>query len=213
VCLEATRRIARAIPGAIDIASARAGSATATALATTVLKEMLMTRVKVAFGLVVLAGVVGVAAGAVALSAHTPAEDPPKKDSPPAKKEDPAAKEAKLLEGEWKVVAVEADGHEAGPDDNKRMRWVIKGNEIQATYPDGDTGKMTFKIDPGKKPKQIDLIAPEGATKGTDPGIYKLEGGRLTVCLRSDMSKGKGRPTEFDGGPGLGMITFERVKK
>ncbi len=225
-CLEAGRGVALASSAisttAFVVAHPSGAAPHVAALAEVVIQEMLMTRLKLGFGLVAFAGLLVGSGVAARNELHATGSSRPKVSSespPPAGKErpaaaeTPAAKEAKLLEGEWKVVAVGADGQEAKADDIKGMRWVIKGNEIQATDPDGSTGKMTFKIDPGKKPKQIDLIGQEGAKKGTDLGIYKLEEGGLTICLRSDMSKGKGRPTEFDGGPGLGMITFERVKK
>lgn len=225
-CVEAGRGVALASSAisttAFVVAHPSGAAPHVAALAEVVIQEMLMTRLKLGFGLVAFAGLLvgsGVAArnelhATGSSRANVSSESPPPAGKEkPAAAESPAAKEAKLLEGEWNVVAVGADGHEGSPDDHKRMRWVIKGNEIQVTYPDGDNEKMTFRIDPGKTPKQIDLIAQEGAKKGADLGIYKLEGGRLTVCVRSDMAKGKGRPAEFDGGAGLGMITLERVKK
>ena len=45
-------------------------------------------------------------------------------------------------------------------------------------------------------------------------GIYKLEKGRLTICLGDEKKAGK-RPTELkaDAGTGQSLISFERKKE
>src|SRR5207245_805554 len=56
----------------------------------------------------------------------------------------------------------------------------------------------------------------EGDLKGTtSPGIYKLEKGRLTICLRDEKNVAKGYPKEFtaDKGSGQAMITLEKIKE
>ena len=66
-----------------------------------------------------------------------------------------ADRDAKLLEGEWVVVAAEDEGVTVSDDDVKGNKWVFKGTEITGICPDGTTGRMSFKLDPGKKPKEI----------------------------------------------------------
>ena len=138
---------------------------------------------------------------------------------------DPAAKAAggdfdrdiKALAGEWVVVGLEANGHKATADELKGMRWSVRGTDITATDPNGTSGKMSFKLDPGLSPKAIDLTAVSGGRESgpnpkpeTIPGIYELEDGRLRICMR-DTGVG-GRPKEFVAGPGQGLITLERAR-
>lgn len=65
-----------------------------------------------------------------------------------------------------------------------------------------------------RRPVLLLIIAKSRADAGKKgQGIYKLEDGKLTVCIRDHKAADKGRPTEFAGGVTLGMITLERVKK
>jgi RNA polymerase sigma-70 factor (ECF subfamily) len=123
------------------------------------------------------------------------------------------AEELRSLQGDWKVVALEAPNGETVPAEVlEKMRWVFKGAELRSTDTGGNPQvTCTIKTDPNNKPKQIDLAIIEGERKGeTLQGIFKREGERLILCLRDDA---KGRPKEFaakkDGGQSL--ITLERV--
>jgi RNA polymerase sigma-70 factor (ECF subfamily) len=136
-----------------------------------------------------------------------------------ARAADPAADEVKKLQGEWRVVEVEARGKKAGRDDPdaKGMRFVIKDNELTVRAADGGGAerRKTFKLDPARTPKEIDITSLDGQEKDTTAAcIYKLEGDRLTICMpyfTEDLSK---RPAEFKAGAddGLMLITLEKVK-
>ena len=72
--------------------------------------------------------------------------------------------------------------------------WTIKGSELSVEYANPPV-KFSFKVDSSKSPKEIDLIALDGPQKGkTMEGIYKLEDGKLMVCLRDIAAAEKGRP-------------------
>jgi uncharacterized protein (TIGR03067 family) len=106
-------------------------------------------------------------------------------------------RDAKLLEGEWMVVGMEDDATTASAKDVKGMKWSFKGTEITASDPDGTTTKMSFTVEPGKKPKEIDVTCLDGPFKGKVLlGIYELDEGHLRVCLPDPTAK-KSRPTEF----------------
>src|SRR5688500_11895016 len=78
---------------------------------------------------------------------------------------DPAAEEVKKLQGEWQVVEVEAKGKKLAKDDAevKSMRFVIKDNELTVRAADGGAErKKTFKLDPTKTPKEIDITSLDG---------------------------------------------------
>lgn len=133
----------------------------------------------------------------------------------PIRADDPASAEARRLEGAWKVVALESDGRKAPASALEAMkdaRWIFKGSEVSFQEPNAP-GKSSFKVDPGKSPKEIDLIGLDGAEKGkTMQGIYRLVDGELTICLRDAGAAGKGRPKEFatEAGSGLGLIVLKR---
>jgi uncharacterized protein (TIGR03067 family) len=107
----------------------------------------------------------------------------------------------KQLQGKWKVLSSEISGKKI--KGGERF-LVIKGNEW--TAPVG--AMFTFKIDPTKKPKELDLLGRNG---GTWRGIYKIEGDSLTFC-RSHGSGGE-RPKEFKGGEGVVLFVYKRAEK
>jgi uncharacterized protein (TIGR03067 family) len=113
------------------------------------------------------------------------------------------------------VVGMEGGGHKATRDELEGMWWLIEGNAITAVDPDGSSGKMRFKVNPNKSPKQFDVTSLEGKLKGqTDPGIYELKEGRLRVCFRDPgNTKGK-RPKAFTDASipkgGYGLIILKK---
>ena len=132
---------------------------------------------------------------------------------------DPAADEVKKLQGEWRAVEVELKGKKLTKDDAeaKSMRFVIKDNGLtfQNTEKAGRERKQTFKLDPGKTPKEIDITSLDGQEKDkTAACIYKLDGDRLTICMPYFVKDSSVRPKEFKAGgdDGLMLLTLERVK-
>ena len=112
------------------------------------------------------------------------------------------------LQGEWTVVSAEFSGQKRDAGAIKRLKpLVIKGDEW--TAPSG--GTFAFKIDPTKKPKQLDLYRQLGGKEMVWRGIYKIEGDALTFC-RSAGPDGE-RPTEFKGGKGVALLVFKRAGK
>src|SRR5262245_43109341 len=138
--------------------------------------------------------------GFVVLSAGTAAASPPRKggDTP---------------SGTWTVVSSEQDG--------KPLKYPPKG--ARYTFEDGkvlvgpkkDKVYYTFKADAKKEPKEIDLLREEGKRKVILRGIYRMEKGRLLICVGvasasgpAEVIEGK-RPTEFKSGPKIQLLTFE----
>jgi uncharacterized protein (TIGR03067 family) len=159
-------------------------------------------------------GIASVALMGCLFALRSPAGEKP--DEKTKATEKVADRDTKSLEGEWMVVSAEDEGLVASDDDLKGAKWVIKGTEITATNPDGTTDRITFKVDPGKKPKAIDLTFLDGSDKGkTEAGIYELEGRRLRVCYRLLEKAEKGRPSKFATAPdsGLGIVTLEKRER
>src|SRR5262249_22654335 len=82
--------------------------------------------------------------------------------------------------------------------------WTFTGDRIrtadkQSTDPENDP-PMTYKLEPGKKHKAIDLTVVEGRLKGmTFPGIYAIDGDTLKICFDRALVAGHAaqRPTAF----------------
>jgi uncharacterized protein (TIGR03067 family) len=116
-----------------------------------------------------------------------------------------AQAERKKFEGTWTVESVREVGKDVR-EEFKDTTFTFAGDKI--TIRKGGEGEEgTFRIDPGKTPRQIDVIF-EGKTVD---GIYAFEGGKLKLCTAK---KGE-RPTEFKSAAGskTALFVLKRVKK
>jgi uncharacterized protein (TIGR03067 family) len=124
--------------------------------------------------------------------------------------EDPVRREYARFKGTWKFVSMEMDGKKL-EEQLKEARMTLDGDRFTVVA-GGVTFRGQFKVDPAKKPRQIDVFYEEGPEKGkTSRGIYELEGDTYKVCIGL---VGKERPTEFVTRPGSGHVlqVLERVK-
>jgi uncharacterized protein (TIGR03067 family) len=115
------------------------------------------------------------------------------------------------LKGTWQAVSAEEDGRKAKPMELEKTFLVIEGDRYTIQLPDG-AQKGTFKIDPSKTPRRMDVLPADGPPKGkTIRGIYELKGATLRCCLAQP---DKDRPTEFTGkaGSGCGLFVYKRME-
>jgi uncharacterized protein (TIGR03067 family) len=122
-------------------------------------------------------------------------------------------KDRKLIEGTWRVVALEIDGNKSMDEDARKLTVVNGADGTWSLRSEGnEINKGTSTIDPTKKPKTIDFTSTEGDGKGHQyPGIYELGEKTRKLCFAPP---GKARPTEFASTPGSEriLVTFEREK-
>jgi uncharacterized protein (TIGR03067 family) len=121
---------------------------------------------------------------------------------------DMAKEEIRRFQGVWSLKSDEMNGRILPqiPSDNFLFRFdrekILVHRGEQFWY------AGTWKVDPTKMPKQIDIIILEGREKGTVwLGIYILDCDTLRVCL------GKTRPDEFKSVAGAGhqLLYYVRV--
>jgi RNA polymerase sigma factor (sigma-70 family) len=172
-------------------------SAPVAALTQGVLKAMLLTKLKTAL-LVVLT--LAVLSGALAAVHHVAVRAGEAK----------ANGDKETLQGTWEFVSGQMAGKEVQGDEAeqiKKLKFVFKGDKLIAK------GESTYTIDPGKKPKEIDLQVEEGPEqeRGTYKGIYDLKGDELRLCMAMP---NQARPTEFATREGerTMLLQLRRVK-
>src|SRR5262249_48702257 len=92
------------------------------------------------------------------------------------------------------------------------FRMTLKGENFTTITADGKTNG-TYKVDPSKSPKTIDITFTGGPLDGqTMLGVYELEGDTYTVCI--PVGVGKERAKELASKPGSGLVleVLKRVK-
>ncbi len=131
-------------------------------------------------------------------------------------KKDDAKKDQETLQGIWKVVSAEGGGKD---QTEKAKDHTLTFDKDTFTLKKGDELRVkgTFKIDPTKKPKTIDMTITEARRdedKGKEVhGIYDVTKDELKWCTAEPGDKG--RPKEFatkEGTPEM-LITFKKEKK
>ena len=113
------------------------------------------------------------------------------------------ADDAQALTGTWKSVSYVIDGDTIPADVASKLKYIVKGNiltmrgglaQAGGNYiPTVSTVSYKMKLGTSNGHKTIDLTPTRGNGKALR-GIYKLEEGKLTLCLGLTGT----RPTSFD---------------
>jgi uncharacterized protein (TIGR03067 family) len=113
----------------------------------------------------------------------------------------------------WRGVSVTEDGKEMSKEEADGVRLTVTGEKYTLKLRDQDI-EGTHRLDPTKKPKQIEAVRTKGPHKGEKMvGIYELDGDTFKVCFAAP---GKtDRPTEFKSTAGSGqrVLVLKREKK
>ena len=128
-------------------------------------------------------------------------------------KDEAIKKDQKLIEGTWRIVALELDGNKAGEDDAKKLTVVNGADGTWSLRSEGnEISKGTSSLNPTNKLKTIDLMPADGDEKGKPHlGIYELGEKTRRLCFAPP---GQPRPAEFSSASGSQhvLVTFEREK-
>jgi uncharacterized protein (TIGR03067 family) len=129
----------------------------------------------------------------------------------PKDKDADAAKDLKALQGTWWATKIEGNGTAVAGEDVAKHSLVIKDNHYVLRIGEEDEEKGTFKLDPTKTPKAMDIKIESGEDKGKDQYcIYELDRDRLTICCAKP---GEDRPTKPSAKKaGVTRFVFERAK-
>jgi RNA polymerase sigma-70 factor (ECF subfamily) len=117
-----------------------------------------------------------------------------------------------VMQGQWVIASFIFNGEERPRDTFKDLGLEIKGDKYLIKQ-GGETALRTFRLDPAKTPKAMDITYDDGPNKGkTNHAIYILEGDVLTIC-RHQLPE-KDRPQEFTAkaGSGRSLIKWKRIK-
>jgi uncharacterized protein (TIGR03067 family) len=124
--------------------------------------------------------------------------------------EDRLKREEEKLAGTWRVVSVEAGGQAVPQQQFRGLKMTFKAGKFTAQKGQGDKQEGTYKLDPSKNPKQIDISRKNGPKEGRNQlGIYSLAGNTLKICT---FGSDKSRPDSFDtrDRPAATLMTLRR---
>jgi uncharacterized protein (TIGR03067 family) len=121
-------------------------------------------------------------------------------------KEDDIKKELEKLEGKWTATEVEKEGVKATAEKLSDTRLTFKDGNLTVRDAEGEFA-VTFKLDPSKKPKTIEMKSDQQTIRG----IYSLDGDNLKVCVH--LAEDSKFPTEFTGKKSYSLLVLRREKK
>jgi uncharacterized protein (TIGR03067 family) len=109
------------------------------------------------------------------------------------------------IQGTWALVAGERNGKPLPDEVVTQVKLIFSGKELTTKNKDRQT-ESTFKLDPNKNPKEIDV----GMEGNVGKGIYRLDADTLKI-VHGEV--GEARPNEFPkAGSGLTVLVLKREK-
>jgi uncharacterized protein (TIGR03067 family) len=112
------------------------------------------------------------------------------------------------LKGTWIVLTNASGNGKTDEPYNRRDRYrlIIKGKRMTWQSKSIGTNEVAFRIDPKRKPKELDLDLRQG--KPQNECIYELHGDKLRLCIGHF---GRARPKEFTPSETASLVTLRRA--
>jgi uncharacterized protein (TIGR03067 family) len=109
------------------------------------------------------------------------------------------------IQGTWALVSGERNGKPLSDEVIQHIKLIFAGDKLTTKHKDRKT-QATFKLDPNKTPKEIDLDMEGNIGKG----IYHLDGDSMKI-VHGEV--GDARPKDFPkAGSGLTVLVLKREK-
>jgi uncharacterized protein (TIGR03067 family) len=115
------------------------------------------------------------------------------------------------LTGTWLCASAVVDGKPLADKVVKQLRLTIDEKRYKTERGDEILFDSTYRLDPSKRPKQIEMTATEGDAAGQPAlGIYAVDGDTLRMCY---VMPGGAQPKEFESAPGSKtfLVTWKRA--
>lgn len=107
-----------------------------------------------------------------------------------------------LLQGSWRITALEVEGRKMPAAMFAEGRLVIRGSRFLGAGM-GAEYQGTLEIDPSGSPRRLNMKFDAGPETGnTNLGIYEVAGDTFRICLATH---GNVRPAAFDSSAGSGF--------
>jgi uncharacterized protein (TIGR03067 family) len=92
------------------------------------------------------------------------------------------------------------DGKPLPAGQAQTARLSVDGSDFAFSLGGLTIAKGTYKLDPNKTPKEVDMVSTGGLGRGgLIKGIYELNGNTMTICVTPP---GNARPAAFNSPPG-----------
>lgn len=125
--------------------------------------------------------------------------------------DDAAKKNLAKFQGNWQLISMERDGKMTPAEDAKKITLTIQGDKFILRKDATVISEGTMKLDPAKKPKEVEETITTGPNKGKKYlAIYEIDDEQHKICFAA---AGKDRPTAFSSGSGQMLQVWKREKK
>ena len=114
------------------------------------------------------------------------------------------------LQGTWKLESLRIGDADASEEAIKQRHVIIDGNNWTSHIGEAEY-RMTWKVDPSKSPKHLDLSTTSKGKEEIRPCIYRVTKDTLVVCL--PLRNRAARPSNFERGEDVAVYVYKRGKK
>ncbi len=116
-------------------------------------------------------------------------------------------KDQDRIQGTWVVQSLTDNGKAMPAEEARSIKLTFSDERVTIQLKD-ESKQGTFKLDPGKKPREIDITVARENKRGL--GIYKFEDDTLTLAV---VDSDRGRPKAFasEAGSQVALVVLKRA--